>query len=112
MMLGIGKGLARNKLLDDGGSDPAVNVVAGASSIRFADYVAGTVLGLLPGLLLMSAFGYQIYPFLVAPTAAAGTDRQHPAGGSGGGLLGKPGGARKNQGLRQTWSGSDRNREH
>ncbi len=47
-----------------------VNLVAGASSIRFVDYVAGTVLGLLPGLLLMSALGYQIYRFLVAPTAA------------------------------------------
>jgi phospholipase D1/2 len=47
-----------------------VNLVAGASSIRFVDYVAGTVLGLLPGMLLMSALGYQIYRFLVAPTAA------------------------------------------
>jgi len=46
-----------------------VNLVAGASSIRFADYVVGTVLGLLPGLLLMSALGYQIYRFLIAPTA-------------------------------------------
>jgi len=47
-----------------------VNLVAGASSIRFVDYLAGTVLGLLPGLLLMSALGYQIYRFLIAPTAA------------------------------------------
>jgi phosphatidylserine/phosphatidylglycerophosphate/cardiolipin synthase-like enzyme/uncharacterized membrane protein YdjX (TVP38/TMEM64 family) len=47
-----------------------VNLVAGASSIRFVDYVAGTILGLLPGLLLMSALGYQIYRFLIAPTPA------------------------------------------
>ena len=47
-----------------------VNLVAGASSVRLVDYVVGTVLGLLPGLLLMSALGYQIYRFLIAPTAA------------------------------------------
>ena len=47
-----------------------VNLVAGASGVRLVDYVVGTVLGLLPGLLLMSALGYQIYRFLIAPTAA------------------------------------------
>ena len=47
-----------------------VNLVAGASSVRLVDYVVGTVLGLLPGLLLMSALGYQIYRFLIAPTVA------------------------------------------
>ena len=46
-----------------------INLVAGASSVRLVDYVVGTVLGLLPGLLLMSALGYQIYRFLIAPTA-------------------------------------------
>jgi phospholipase D1/2 len=45
-----------------------VNLVAGASSIRFVDYIVGTILGLLPGLLLMSALGYQIYRFVIAPT--------------------------------------------
>ena len=33
-----------------------VNVVAGASHIRFADFALGTVLGLLPGLLAMTVF--------------------------------------------------------
>lgn len=47
-----------------------VNMVAGACHIRLFDYVVGTVLGLLPGLLLMSALGYQIFRFIVAPTAA------------------------------------------
>jgi phosphatidylserine/phosphatidylglycerophosphate/cardiolipin synthase-like enzyme/uncharacterized membrane protein YdjX (TVP38/TMEM64 family) len=45
-----------------------VNLVAGASSIRFVDYIVGTILGLLPGLLLMSALGYQMYRFVIAPT--------------------------------------------
>ena len=34
-----------------------VNMVAGASGIRLLDYIAGTLLGLLPGLILMSALG-------------------------------------------------------
>jgi uncharacterized membrane protein YdjX (TVP38/TMEM64 family) len=46
-----------------------VNMVAGACRIRVIDYLAGTVLGLLPGLLVMSALGYQIFRFLVAPSA-------------------------------------------
>ena len=33
------------------------------------DYLAGTALGLLPGLLVMSALGYQIFRFVVAPSA-------------------------------------------
>ena len=32
------------------------------------DYVVGTTLGLLPGLLLMSALGYQIFRFMVEPS--------------------------------------------
>ena len=47
-----------------------VNMVAGACEVRMVDYVVGTVLGLLPGLLVMSALGYQIFRFLVAPTAS------------------------------------------
>ena len=47
-----------------------VNMVAGACHVRLFDYVIGTVLGLLPGLLLMSALGYQIFRFIVDPTVA------------------------------------------
>ena len=46
-----------------------VNMVAGACRIPLVDYLAGTALGLLPGLLVMSALGYQIFRFLVAPSA-------------------------------------------
>jgi phosphatidylserine/phosphatidylglycerophosphate/cardiolipin synthase-like enzyme/uncharacterized membrane protein YdjX (TVP38/TMEM64 family) len=35
----------------------AINLVAGASHIRFGDYMIGTALGMLPGILLMSALG-------------------------------------------------------
>lgn len=47
-----------------------VNMVAGACQVRVVDYIVGTVLGLLPGLLLMSALGYQIFRVIVAPTGA------------------------------------------
>ena len=47
-----------------------VNMVAGACHIRIVDYIVGTALGLLPGLLVMSALGYQIFRFIVAPSAA------------------------------------------
>ena len=47
-----------------------VNLVAGASAIRLSDYVAGTVLGMLPGLLVLSALGHQIMRILANPTAA------------------------------------------
>jgi phospholipase D1/2 len=33
-----------------------VNLVAGASRIRFRDYVAGTALGMAPGILAISVF--------------------------------------------------------
>jgi phospholipase D1/2 len=46
-----------------------VNMVAGASGIRLLDYVAGTLLGLLPGLILMSALGAQIARIITAPSA-------------------------------------------
>jgi phosphatidylserine/phosphatidylglycerophosphate/cardiolipin synthase-like enzyme/uncharacterized membrane protein YdjX (TVP38/TMEM64 family) len=47
-----------------------VNLVAGASSIPVFDYVAGTVLGMLPGLLTISAVGHQFARILVSPTPA------------------------------------------
>ena len=45
-----------------------VNLAAGASRIPFTDYMLGTVLGMAPGLVLMSALGYQIFNVLTAPT--------------------------------------------
>ena len=46
-----------------------VNLAAGASRIPLSDYVLGTMLGLLPGLILMSALGHQIFSILIEPTA-------------------------------------------
>ena len=37
-----------------------VNLTAGALSIGLLDYVVGTLIGMLPGLIAISAFGYQI----------------------------------------------------
>jgi phospholipase D1/2 len=45
-----------------------VNLAAGASDIRLTTYVAGTILGMLPGLLLLSALGHQIMRIVSAPT--------------------------------------------
>lgn len=45
-----------------------VNLAAGASRIPFVDYMLGTALGMLPGLLVMSALGHQIFNVLTAPT--------------------------------------------
>ncbi len=47
-----------------------VNLVAGAMRIRFLDYMAGTALGLLPGVLLLSALGERLYRILAHPTLA------------------------------------------
>jgi uncharacterized membrane protein YdjX (TVP38/TMEM64 family) len=48
-----------------------VNLVAGASGIPVLDYTAGTLLGLLPGLIAISAVGHQFARIMTAPT---GTD--------------------------------------
>lgn len=45
-----------------------VNLVAGASPIRFWDYVIGTVLGLAPGTLAFSLLGHQLESTLSDPT--------------------------------------------
>ena len=45
-----------------------VNLVAGASKIPFADYLLGTIIGMAPGLIMMSALGYQIWSVIAAPT--------------------------------------------
>ena len=46
-----------------------VNLVAGASDIKLTHFMLGTLLGMAPGLLLMSALGHQISRILVDPTA-------------------------------------------
>ena len=45
-----------------------VNLVAGASGIRLTHYLVGTVLGLLPGLVLMSLLGNQIMRIVASPS--------------------------------------------
>lgn len=46
-----------------------VNLVAGAVGLRLLDYTAGTAIGLLPGLIVMSALGQQITVLFTEPTA-------------------------------------------
>jgi phospholipase D1/2 len=45
-----------------------VNLVAGASGIRLRDFVVGTMIGLAPGMIVMSALGHQIVRILADPT--------------------------------------------
>jgi phospholipase D1/2 len=47
-----------------------VNLMAGASNVRFADYVLGTIIGMAPGMIMMCALGYQIWSILMRPTLA------------------------------------------
>lgn len=47
-----------------------VNLVAGASAIPVFDYAAGTLLGMLPGLTMISAVGHQFARILTSPTPA------------------------------------------
>ncbi|MET0710303.1 MAG: VTT domain-containing protein [Tardiphaga sp.] len=49
-----------------------VNLAAGASGIRFRDFLIGTVLGMAPGLIAMSAFGAQIAEILARPSWSGG----------------------------------------
>jgi len=46
-----------------------VNMVAGASEIRIGAFMAGTILGMLPGWLVMSALGHQLMRIISAPSA-------------------------------------------
>lgn len=46
-----------------------VNLVAGASGISLVDFVVGTLIGLAPGMLVISALGHQLARILVAPSA-------------------------------------------
>ncbi|HEU4798420.1 MAG TPA: VTT domain-containing protein [bacterium] len=45
-----------------------VNMVAGASGISFSHYIIGTALGLLPGLVMLSAMGSQIMDIIFRPS--------------------------------------------
>ncbi len=45
-----------------------VNLTAGASRIPFQDYVLGTMIGMAPGLVLMSIMGHQMLNVITAPT--------------------------------------------
>lgn len=45
----------------------ATNLVAGASGIRLGDFVLGTALGMLPGICVMSAFGFQAFELVARP---------------------------------------------
>lgn len=45
-----------------------VNLVAGAGGVRLLDYTAGTALGLLPGLVVLTALGRQIVDVISQPT--------------------------------------------
>jgi phospholipase D1/2 len=45
-----------------------VNLAAGASDVRFRDYVIGTLLGILPGTIALTAFGRQLREIVEQPT--------------------------------------------
>jgi uncharacterized membrane protein YdjX (TVP38/TMEM64 family) len=45
-----------------------VNIVAGASRIRWRDFLLGTALGLLPGLVLTSAFVDRAIAAIISPS--------------------------------------------
>ena len=47
-----------------------VNLVAGAVGLRFFDYAVGTMIGLMPGLLVMSALGQQIGALFATPSVS------------------------------------------
>ena len=46
-----------------------VNLAAGASGIRFIDFLVGTMIGMMPGLVLMSVMGDRIVRILAEPSA-------------------------------------------
>ena len=46
-----------------------VNLAAGASAIPLFDYMVGTTIGMLPGLIMISAVGHQFGRIMTAPTA-------------------------------------------
>jgi phospholipase D1/2 len=46
-----------------------VNIMAGASEVRFRDFILGTFLGMLPGLLAMTLFGDRLQSAIQDPKA-------------------------------------------
>ena len=48
-----------------------VNLVAGALAVPLRDYLAGTLVGLLPGVLAMGLFGAGLFQSLADPTPQA-----------------------------------------
>lgn len=48
-----------------------VNLVAGAAGVRLLDYVVGTALGLMPGLIVLTALGRQIVDMVTQPSLAS-----------------------------------------
>ena len=44
-----------------------VNLVAGASAIRFRDFILGSAIGMLPGVALMTLFGDRLGAWLRRP---------------------------------------------
>jgi uncharacterized membrane protein YdjX (TVP38/TMEM64 family) len=45
-----------------------VNLAAGSIDVRFRDYVIGTLLGILPGTIALTAFGHQLREIMEHPT--------------------------------------------
>lgn len=45
-----------------------VNLAAGAIDVRLRDYTLGTLLGILPGTIALTAFGHQLREILASPT--------------------------------------------
>ena len=45
-----------------------INLVAGASHVRFVDFIAGTFLGMLPGVLILTALGGRLKEIWERPT--------------------------------------------
>lgn len=48
-----------------------VNLVAGAAGVRIVDYVVGTAIGLMPGLIVLTALGRQIVDMISQPSLAS-----------------------------------------
>jgi len=48
-----------------------VNLVAGASEIGLSQYLIGTMLGMLPGIFVLSVLGHQLSEIILHPSAAA-----------------------------------------
>lgn len=48
-----------------------VNLVAGASDIRLSQYLIGTMIGMLPGILVLSVLGHQISQIVLHPSAGS-----------------------------------------